>query len=479
MGISTGKQYVSRIDQLKTNIWLDGSRVTGNISEHEAFKGVIASQAKLYDLQHQPELQEIMTFVSTESGNRIGVSFLEPKTKEDLEKRRLMIQEWARSHAGMMGRSPDYMNTILMVLNASAELFTAEDEKCAANIRDYYQYVKEHDLSLTHVFVSPQNNRGRQEAEGEQIAARMVRKTEDGIVIHGSRILATQAGMTDEILVYPVPSNVDDEAFAYAFAIPCDTSGLSFICRESFAYKDASYDHPLGSRYDEMDAIVVFDNVLVPWERVFLHGSSFVKNLLYSQSNMFEQTAHQVVSKSVVKSEFITGTIQLIINSINISEYQHVREKFSEVAIALEAMKGFLHESERNAKINQWGTMTPDPNPLLAAVNYYPRIYPRFIEIIQLMSASGLVAIPSEKDFASDQKELLNHHLQSVCQDGYERVKLFRLAWDLSMSAFGSRQQLYERFFFGDSIRLADQLYSRYDRGGSVERVKDFLKEKR
>ncbi|TFE01516.1 4-hydroxyphenylacetate 3-monooxygenase, oxygenase component [Jeotgalibacillus salarius] len=474
MGISTGEQYINRINQLKTDILLDGNRITGKISDHPAFKGVIKSQAKLYDLQHQPELKELMTFVSGTSGNRIGTSFLEPKTKEDLEKRRRMVQTWAKSNAGMMGRSPDYMNTILMVLNASAELFAAEDEKCVENIKNYYEYIKEKDLSLTHVFVSPQKDRSKKEGS-EDIAARMVKKTKDGIIINGSRILATQSGMTDEILVYPVPSNINDEAFNYAFAIPCDTPGLTFICRESFAYKDAHYDHPLGSRFDEMDAIVLFDNVLVPWDRVFLHGSSIVKSLLYSRSHMFEHTAHQVVSKNVIKTEFIMGTVQLIIDSINISEYQHIREKFSEVAIALEAMKGFLYEAERNAKLNQWGTMTPDPNPLLAAVNYYPRIYPRFIEIIQLISASGLVAIPTEKDFGTDRKDVLNHHLQSANQDGFERVKLFRLAWDVSMSAFGSRQKLYERFFFGDPVRLADQLYGNYDRKGSVEMVKDFL----
>ncbi|WP_404406329.1 4-hydroxyphenylacetate 3-monooxygenase, oxygenase component [Jeotgalibacillus malaysiensis] len=473
MGISTGEQYLNRINQLKTNLLLDGSRITGNISDHLAFKGVMASQAKLYDLQHQPDLKSTMTFISGKSGIT-GTSFLEPKTKEDLEKRRLMIQEWAKSHLGMMGRSPDYMNTILMVLNASAELFTAEDEKCAENIRNYYEYVSKNDLYLTHVFVSPQKDRSKM-ADGAGVAARMVKKTADGIVINGSRILATQAGMTDEILVYPVPSNTDDEAFSYAFAIPCDTQGLTFIGRESFAYKDSPYDHPLGCQFDEMDAIVLFDNVLVPWDRVFLHGSPIVKNLLYSQSHIFEHTAHQVVSKNVIKTTFILGVIQSIIDSINISEYQHIREKFSEVAIALEAMKSFLVQSEHNAKINQWGTMTPDPNPLLAAVNYYPRIYPRFIEIIQLISASGLVAIPSEEDFGGDMKEVLSDHLQSANQDGYERVKLFRLAWDLSMSAFGSRQKLYERFFFGDPVRLADQLYGRYDRGDSVEMVKGFL----
>ncbi|MEN2768483.1 4-hydroxyphenylacetate 3-monooxygenase, oxygenase component [Ornithinibacillus xuwenensis] len=477
MGISTGKQYIDRINKRNTNIWIDGNRITGNISEHPAFKGVMASQAKLYDLQHKQELKDLMTFESPKSGNLIGTSFLDPKTKEDLEKRRLMIQEWAKAHAGMMGRSPDYMNTILMVLNAASDLFSVEDDQCAENMRNYYEYIRENDLSLTHVFVKPQNDRSKKGVASENIAARMIKETEEGIIINGSRILATQAGMTDEILVYPIGSNANDDAFAYAFAIPCDTPGLTFICRESFAYKDSHYDHPLGSRYDEMDAVVLFDDVLVPWERVFLHGNLVVNSLLYTQSHFFEHIAHQVVSKNVIKTEFILGTIELIIKSINISEYQHIKEKFSEVAIALETMKGFLYQSEKNAKINQWGSMMPDPNPLLAAVNYYPKIYPRLMEIIQLMSASGLVAIPNEQDFQADIGDDLKKHLQSANQDGYDKVKLFRLAWDLSMSAFGSRQQLYERFFFGDPVRLANQLYTDYKRESSINLVKEFLEQ--
>ncbi|WP_416150028.1 4-hydroxyphenylacetate 3-monooxygenase, oxygenase component [Salipaludibacillus sp. HK11] len=477
MGISTGKQYIERINKLNTNIWLDGNRITGNISDHPAFKGVMASQAKLYDLQHKPELKDMMTFLSPKSGNRVGTSFLDPKTKEDLEKRRLMIQEWAKAHAGMMGRSPDYMNTILMLLNAASEIFTVEDDQCAENLKNYFEYIRENDLSLTHVFVKPQNDRSKKDEDSENVAARMTKETNEGIIINGSRILATQAGMTDEILVYPVGTNISDDTFAYAFAIPCDTPGLTFICRESFVYNNSHYDHPLGSRFDEMDGIAIFEDVLVPWDRVFLHGNLLVNNFLYSQSYFFEHVAHQVVSKNVIKTEFILGTIQLIINSINISEYQHIKEKFSEVAIALEAMKGFLYQSERNAKINQWGSMKPDPNPLYAAVNYYPRIYPRFIEIIQLMSASGLVAIPNERDFQAEIKDDLNKHLRSAKQGGYERVKLFRLAWDLSMSAFGSRQKLYERFFFGDPVRLANDLYTGYERGSSVNLVKNFLKQ--
>ncbi|WP_102348594.1 4-hydroxyphenylacetate 3-monooxygenase, oxygenase component [Bacillus sp. Marseille-P3661] len=482
MAVCNGKQYIDRINGLKTNIWIDGKPIHGIISEHLAFKGVISSQARLYDLQHNNELKDLMTFKSPVTGDLVGTSFLEPKTKDDLEKRRLMIQEWAKETAGMMGRTPDYMNTVLMVLNAASTLFSFQDQKCAENFRAYFEYVRENDLSLTHVFVKPQTNRAQNNNNNNNneegiISARMIDKTADGIIIKGARILATQAGMTDEILVYPVGSHIVDESFAYAFAIPCNTPGLKFLCREAYIKGDSNYNNPLGTRFEEMDAIVVFDNVLVPWDRVFLHGNIIANSFLYDQSSFIEHVGHQIVSKNIIKTEFMLGVIQLIIDTINIGKFQHVQEKLSEVVIALETLKGFVCSAEMGAKVDQWGTMTPDPNPILAAINYYPRIYPRFSEIIQLLGASGLIALPSENDFKSPIKSELDHYLQSFDRNGQERVKLFRLAWDIGMSSFGSRQTLYERFFFGDPVRLAETLYNQYDRTHAIHLAQSFLSE--
>ena len=84
----TGRQYIERIDQLKTDIWIEGKRVTGNISEHPAFKGIIKSQAALYELQHHKDLKDILTYLSPTTKNRVGISYLQPKTKEDLVTRR-------------------------------------------------------------------------------------------------------------------------------------------------------------------------------------------------------------------------------------------------------------------------------------------------------------------------------------------------------------------------------------------------------
>jgi len=480
MPAKTGKQYIDRVDQAQANVWINGEQVKGKISEHPAFVGVMKSQAELYDMQHDPAKKEYMTYVSPTSGERVGTSFIQPRTKEDLEIRRKMIQEWAKFNGGMMGRSPDYINTGIMAYGSASDMFGKQDPFYAKNMQEYYEYCRENDLSLTHTLIQPQVNRAVNSAQlpDPYIAARIVEKTSEGVVIRGARLLATQGGITDEIMVFPstlLKQAEEENPYAYAFSIPNSTPGLKFICRESFDYGKSNFDHPLGSRFEEMDTIVVFDDVVVPWNRVFALGDVGICNQAYNESNAVVHMTHQVVSKNIMKSEFILGILQLMVETINIGQFQHVQEKMSEVIIVLETMKAYVTAAEANAKIDKWGIMTPDFTPLNIARHYFPKIYPRFSEIMQLLGASGLMAIPNEADFNSELRPDLDKYLQAANGNAYNRVKLYRLAWDVCMSAFGSRQTLYERFFFGDPIRMASNLYNGYDKQKQVESVKEFL----
>ena len=266
-----------------------------------------------------------------------------------------------------------------------------------------------------------------------------------------------------------------DEPFAYFFSIPSNTDGLKFLCREPFSYRSSTWDHPLGARFEEMDAIVTFVYVLVPWERVFVVENVEVANTLYTESSYKPLVLHQVVSRQVEKTAFILGLAQAIVDTIAIGEYQHVREKIVEIIAFYESMKSLLLASEIHASFDKWGTMVPDLNPLAAAITLYPKQYPRLVEIVQLLGASGLVSIPTEKDFCSPIKEDVKQYMQAATCDAAARVKLFRLAWDATMSAFGSRQTLYERFFFGDPIRFVHGTYREYERKEFVDQIYRFL----
>lgn len=476
MGAINGKDFIVRIDSMKSEIWLDGERIDGLLSEHRAFKGLIHSKASLYDLQLEPKLKDEMTYTSPTSGEPIGLSFLQPKTIEDIQKRRRMTGHWARRTNGVMGRSPDYLNTVIMSLFSSKAYLEGKENCFPDHLRALYERAREQDLSFTHTFISPQKNRSQMYIENgdEPIAARIIDQNEEGLIIKGARLLATQGGCTDEVFVSS-GSRFHFEEEAFAFSIPSDTKGLKFICRDTFVGGDSTFNHPLSSRYEEMDSIVVFDNVLVPWDRVLYFKNVEVAENFITQSSFHHFATHQVITRQIVKTEFILGLAELLIETINVREYQHIQDKMSEIIIGLETMKALLEKSENNATIDKWGTLCPDLIPLRVASNIFPKLYPRFSEIIQLISASGIISIPTENAFLSEIRPDLDQYLQGASKPAEERVKIFRLAWDLTMSAFGTRQTQYERYFFGDPIRLSGDLYKSYPKDKYVERVSEFL----
>ncbi|WLV25211.1 4-hydroxyphenylacetate 3-monooxygenase, oxygenase component [Aciduricibacillus chroicocephali] len=478
MGSINGKKYIERLDKLKTEIWYDGQKITGKISEHPAFKGLLQTKAHLYDMQLKPAFKDIMTFPSPTTGDPVGMSYLMPRTKEDLLKRRHMIELWARQTGGILGRSPDYLNTVLTGLASSAAWLENRNNCFPDHLKAFHEKAREEDLSFTHTFISPQVNRSTMYfgESDEPIAARIVEENEKGILIKGARLLATQGGLTDELLVFSVGKYFFNENEAFAFAIPSDTEGLRFICRNSFVGGSSEFDHPLSSRYEEIDSIVVFDNVLVPWERVFYYKNAEVAEEFITVSGFHSFAKHQVITRQIVKTEFILGLAELIVETINIGEYEHIQGKMSEIIIGLETMKALMEKAENHAALDEWGYMRPDLSTLKVAGTVFPKIYPRLCEIIQLLGASGLITLPTEKAFASDIRKDLDLYVQGATKTAEERVKIFTLAWDLTMSAFGTRQTQYERYFFGDPIRLTSDLYKNYPKDKHAQAIRNFLK---
>jgi 4-hydroxyphenylacetate 3-monooxygenase len=479
MPARTGAEYLQRLKEHCPEVWLGNEHIR-DVTTHPALRRGARSVAHLYDMQHDPALREEMTYESPTTGDRVGLSFITPRSIEDIQRRSRMMLHWARFSGGMMGRSPDYLNVSIMASAAAAEFYARNDPRHADNVRRYYEYIRENDLCLTHTLVNPQANRaltatGHPSAE---VAARIVKETDKGIVIRGARILATLGPLSDEIAVFPstvLRAAADTAPYAFAFALPSDTPGLKYICRESFDYGRPSSEHPLGSRFEEMDAIVIFDDVLVPWERVFLKADPALCNTAYAATNAVVHMMHQVVVKNVAKAEFILGVACLIVDAIGAAEFPHVHEKIAECIVNLELMKACLRAGEADAALDRWGVMCPHRPPLDVARNIFPKMYPRMVEILQLLSSSGMMMIPPESTLDSPIADDIDKYLVVANMNARDRIKLFRLAWDIACSAFGGRQQLYERFFFGDPVRMSSALYGVYPKEPLMDRVRQFL----
>ena len=479
MPARSGKDYLTGLRDQRREVWLRGERVE-DVTTHPGLSGGASAIASLYDQQMDPALHQDMTFVSPKTGDRLGLSFIVPKTKEDLERRRVMMLNWARSTCGMMGRSPDFMNVTFAVWNGSADYFGVDKPEYAANMRRYYEYISENDLTLTHSLINLQRSRtvsGMFNLE-EGTALQVVKETSAGLVVRGARVLATLGPLSDEIAVYSprLAQHTDTHSpFALNFAIPCGTPGLRFLCRDSFDYGKSHFDHPLGSRFEEMDCVVFFDDVVVPWDRVFLYGDVDRLNKTAALTRTPQHTAHQGAAKNLAKCELVLGVALLMTETLGNAHLPHTEDRIGELIMYTELMRACMRAGEADAALDEWGTMTPAQMPIEITRNLFMTAYPKMTEILQLLGSSSLMILPTEADFKGPLKGHIEQYLATDGSAARPRVKLFHLAWDIACSSFGQRQVLYERFFASDPLTRARALGSMYPKKAVMDRVLDFL----
>jgi 4-hydroxyphenylacetate 3-monooxygenase len=468
------------LQQRQREVWIGGERVT-DVTTHPALANCARTLARLYDMQHDPATQARLTYVSPDTGQREATSFIIPRCVDDLARRRDMVKTWADATCGMMGRTPDFLNINLMGFAVRPDYFAKNDTRFGDNIVRYYEYVRDHDLCLTHTLVNPQVDRSKPvTALDPYIGLGVVAETTAGLIVRGARMLATLAPFADELTVFPSTFRVeghDAGKYALCFAVPLETPGLRFICREPFDYGKSAYDHPLGSRFDEMDAVAVFQDVLVPWERVFLYRDTTLCNRLFQDTGAMAHIMHQFVTRFVAKAEFVLGVTCVLAETIAVDGFLHVQEKLGEIINYTELLKACLRAAEADAWLADSGVMYPATEPLFTARTMFPVFYPRMVEILQLLGAGGYMMTPSEQDLDSPLRADIERYYQAATATATDRIHLFRLAWDIVGNAFGSRQLLYERYFSGDPVRLTAGRYLGYDKEPLMERVRGFLRQ--
>jgi 4-hydroxyphenylacetate 3-monooxygenase len=376
------------------------------------------------------------------------------------------------------------MNSSLTALASATTFFEKADPAYGDRIRAYYEYARENDLLATHTLVPPQVNRSVAASQqgGGKLTARIKEETGKGVVIEGARLLATLGPIADELLVFPstvLRGTPEDAPYSFAFAIPNDAPGLKYYCRAALYHGGSAFDEPLASRFEEMDAVVVFDDVLVPHDRIFMLGHPELCNAWYGETGAGALMTHQVVTRTLAKTEFYLGLASEIADTIGIAQFQHIQEDLGELISYVEIEKALLRAAEADGQLSDDGVFLPEWDTLNAARNWYPRkVSQRLPEIIRKFSASGLMALPGEADFAradADGNTDLDTYLQAATATAQQRARLFKLAMDAAVSGFAGRESLYEYFFFGDPVRMAGAQVSGYDREPARARVRALL----
>lgn len=477
-GARTGKQYLEGLSKHPREIWLNGDKIT-NPLEHEQLALAAKSMARIFDLQHEHAAEMLMN--SPDDGRLVNVTHIIPKSQEDLIRRRKAIELTAALSGGTMGRTPDYLNVTFACFAGRTDVWARRNnETGAANIAAYQKYIRDHDLSTTHALMNPQVDRSRPEAEqaSGEVSLHKVGETKDSIIVRGARMLATLAAYADELTVYPGSDlREQDGRYALSFAIPVDTPGLKFICRDSHAKTRDPFDYPLSHRFDEMDAMVIFDDVEVPKDRVFLDGDTVGYSEVITDTGWRGHIMHQAFTRAYVKLSFAFGLGHLIANTTGVVRFDHIQEKLGQIWNMAELTRSAIVAAEAGSGPDEKGVWYPDDRPFLALRGEMPKWMPKVNDLLQLIGGGGFMLTPSRSDVNGPLRAEIAKYFQAAGASAERRIRLFRLAWDFLGSELGSRGELYERFYLSDSWRMTALAYRIANKDYSASLVDQFLQD--
>ena len=478
-GARTGAQFLDGLGQGGREIWLRGEKITHPL-DHPELREAALSLARVFDLQHE-HADEMLAPSPADGGGMVNVTHLIPRSREDLERRRRAFELVAALSGGTMGRTPDYLNVTFACFAGRSDVWARRGhEQLAENLVAYQALMRDRDLSTTHALMNPQVDRTKPEAEQAmgQVALHKVAETDDSIVVSGARMLATLAPFADELLIYPGSDiRPQDGRYALSFAIPIATPGLRFICRDSYSRQRDLFDYPLSSRFDEMDAVVIFDDVEIPKERVFLDGDTVGYSEVITDTGWRGHIMHQAFTRAYVKLSFALGLGHVIANTTGVVRFDHVQEKLGQIWSMSELARSAIVAAEAGASMDEGGVFYPDDRPFIALRGEMPKWLPRCNELLQLIGGGGFMATPSRADMEGPLREQIELYFQAAGADAMRRVKLFRLAWDFLGSELGGRGELYERFYLSDSWRMTALAYTIADKSFPESLVEQFLSE--
>lgn len=458
----SGDEYKARLSDGR-RILLNG-RYVEDVSQHAGFSGAVEAVSAYYAFQDDdPEVNCAVL----DCGASVPVSLRPPASQADLAANRASYKAVADVSHGMLGRTPDFMNAVVMAIGMHSEILGHDgDVSYARNASRYYRECCLANRFVAHASINPQVDRTVQlgKSDYQFVGVHAVGEDADGMVVRGAKMIATLAPIADEILVFNMPGLIPgDERFAVAFAVPVATPGLTLVCRKSLGHPGYSrFDHPLANRFDEIDAYVLLEDVKVPWDRVFVYRDVARSNAFYDSTFARQHGGHQGVVRGLAKAELAIGTALRLAEAFEMTGQPSVQESLGELASDMEVLRSLIHLSEAAAVTSPAGVMTPSVTAIQSFRLVFPKIYQKTLEMIRSLVPGSMLSVPSDADFDGDLGNSLRDALGTKVTGARERSQLLNLAWDLVGDAFGQRQLTYEFYHAGAPGIIAKGQFRNY-----------------
>lgn len=455
--IRTGAQYLAGLRDGR-QVYVDGV-LSDDVTTTPGVCEMAHTVARMFDYQHDPEYAPIFTMEGLDGDVR-SASWMRPQSVEDLQRRMQLTQTVARLSGGMFGRMPEYVPLFFLGMLDQKAAFSEGKQHFVDNIERIYEHLAGNDLTISHAFVDMQTDPAI--PVDETPIARITRKDEDGIYVNGIKGIATFAPQSDEILIGAFPRVGLQPHHVMYFSVPVATKGLKVVAREAYVLGN-EYDHP-GCRFgDENDAIVILEDVFVPWERVFQAecDPSFANRTF----PLITEWAHwSILCRLAAKAEILVGVFSALPEALGRSARPDAQEKLGEMERYLITLRSFIDAAAYRGQRTPGGHFMPDPGIVTAGRCYSVEHYPRLVDALVQLSGQAFMVVPTKGTLDSpDVGAEITAMFESPTVSADERVRLTRFAADLTVSSYGGRQTLFEIFNATGVATIRSQLMGRFD----------------
>ncbi len=431
-----------------------GSELVRDVTAHPAFRNTARSFGEIYERKRAAEHRDAMSY--EENGDRFSAWFLKPRTRDDLRKRRMAHRRVAEWSYGLLGRSPDHVASFVTGLALQPDLFEANRKGFGDNLQAYYEELRRRDLFACYVVVAPQGARNPElyNRPGSRVPSLQITGTNDrGIILDGVKMLGTAAVFSDEIWVGNLlPLAPDQKDQAVTCSVPTGQEGITIWVRKPYEQHAVSeFDNPFTARFDESDAMVVFENVEVPWNRVFLVDDVVVSREMYFRTPSHVMGNHQSVVRFHEKLKLILGLAYKAAEINSVLQVPAVRETLAKLAAQEAALGGMIAGQIEDAETIPEGFMHVNRRALYAALHWCTNNYHQLAEVVRELLGAGPFQMPADASFLADPalRSTFEHYWTVAGASAVDRMRFMKLAWDYLGSELAGRHTQYERVYAG------------------------------
>ena len=469
--IRTGTQYRDSLRDGR-QVFVNGERVA-DVTTHPMFRPLVDIRARFYDMQHEAATAGIMTF--QEGGQTHAIANRLPRTQQDWWDKRRATDTLLEEVGGVVTRVGDETVGEMWSLFDGQDVLAEVDPQFSANIRAHIDRVLHADPFHVSANTDPKGDRSKPPQEQDpDMLLHVVRETDAGIVVRGAKY-ETAAAYSNQAFTKPTIANWGNAALSdYAVGFICDlgSPNLKFLCRTGFAGRGSVDDYPLSNRFDEVDTIVIFDDVLIPWENVLFYRHT--KAATFIRSTLHRYSAFAFVQRILKFADMMIGTALFNVRQTGLEKQQAVQEKLSELAIYREGINAHLTASVALAERSPGGLMMPNQSLLYTGRVLACSQLHHMMHIARELCGGQICVTPDKAMFDAAETKPWMEKFYSINEDWVsdDRRRLLAYARDLLNSDYAGHRLTFQLFAQSAPFAHLGAVYRNFDWDGPLDFVR-------